>query len=236
MKILMQQADAAGGGQGAGKGAGAAGDAGAAAGASGAAGGAGAQGQGQQQGQQQQRQQTGTTTDKDKGTGDTPAAPTPFVPKLPDGVKMDEAVLKEFREIQADSKLTPEERMQKTIDLQIKAAQQSERTFRDRLAAQPAKDLEALRADKDFGGPNLQQTIDGAQRIERLAFGEDLAALLKPLGMQSNPVILKGLARLSRLIAEDSVGTKTGGGPNGGDELAAMFPNSIGQMRKDQRK
>jgi hypothetical protein len=57
--------------------------------------------------------------------------------------------------------------------------------------------------------------------------------------MDSDPVILKGLARLSRMIAEDSVGTKTGDAPSKTDADAqgrAMFPKSWDQMKKVARK
>lgn len=253
MKILMQQADAAGGGQGAaGAGAG-----GAAAGATGGAGTGGTQ-NGQQQGQQQAGTQqqgaaagtTGTTTDAGKGQGDTSQQwkPTAFVPKLPEGKTLEkDPILKEyfgeFNAVFANDKLSVEGKMQALVDLQGKYAQKAmaaqqakQREETDRIASQPGRDLETLKADKDFGGPNYQATIDGAKRIEAYAFGEDLKKLLEPLGMQSDPVLLRGFARLARVISEDSIGTNTGRNSQQVDEMAAMFPNSIDKMRKDQRK
>lgn len=250
-KELQQQAGTDGGaggaGSGAAAGAGASGAAGSGAGAAAGAGGGAAAGgdkNGQQQGAGQQgtQQKTGTTTDDGKGTGDaSQGKPTAFVPKLPEGMKFDEAILKEFNDIFADEKLSTAGRQQKLIDFQIKQAQVAQRSFQDRLAAQPGKDLESLRADKDFGGPNFQATVDGAKRIEQYAFGEELGKLLGPLGLQSNPVILKGLARLSRVIAEDAIGTSTGT-QRGEDKDSpdaqgrAMFPNSWDKMQKEARK
>jgi hypothetical protein len=59
--------------------------------------------------------------------------------------------------------------------------------------AQPGRDLETLKADKDFGGPNYQATIDGAKRIEAFAFGEDLRKLLEPLRDAVGPRAAQGL-------------------------------------------
>lgn len=262
MKILMQQADT-NGGQGAAGAAGAAAGAGAAGGAAaGAAGGAGAgaQGQGQQQGQQgsgagtqaaagKAGEAAGTNTNDGKGTGDTSQAkPSSFVPKLPGDKKIDDdPTLKEyfgeFKAVFEDEKLSTTGKMQKLVDLQVKfaekaklASQAKEREETDRIAAQPARDLESLKADKTFGGPNFQATVDGAKRIEAYAFGEDLNKLLSPYGMQSDPVLLKGFARLARVISEDSIGGTTGGGNQQVDELAAMFPHSIDKMRSEQRR
>lgn len=230
--------------------AGAAGD-GAQGSGTGAGGAAGSQqGNGQQQaaGQQQTAgqgqgtagQEAGKTTNDGKAAGDTSQAkPVAFVPKLPDGFKLSDDVVKEFNAIFADEKLSAAGRQQKLIDLQVKQWQAQQRAFEDRLAAQPGLDLDELKADKAFGGPNFQKTIDGALRIERLAFGEELGKLLTPYGMQSNPVIVKGLARLARLIADDSVGSKTGNSPAETDADAqgrAMFPKSWDTMKQHQRK
>lgn len=185
-------------------------------------------------------QDTGKTTDQGTAASDTSQAkPTPFVPKLPDGMKLSDEALTEFNAIFADEKLTVAERQQKVVDLQVKQLQNQERVFQDTLRAQPAKDLEALKTDQDFGGANFQATVDGAKRIERLAFGDELGKLLKPLGMENHPAIVKGLARLARVIGEDSVGTKTGGTPAENDQDAqgrAMFPKSWDQMKQRARK
>jgi hypothetical protein len=261
VKILMQQAEAAGGstaGAAAGAAAAAAGGAAAGAGAGGA--GTGTQGQGQQQGQQgsdagkgaaagKAGAGTDTTTNDGKGTSDTSQAkPSSFVPKLPGDRKIDDdPTLKEyfgeFKAVFEDDKLSTTGKMQKLVDLQVKfaekaklASQAKEREETDRIAAQPARDLESLKADKTFGGPNFQATVDGAKRIEAFAFGEDLSKLLAPYGMQSDPVLLKGFARLARVISEDSIGGTAGGGTQQVDELAAMFPNSIDKMRTETRR
>lgn len=240
-KPLLQQVDAGAGGAGAG-------GAGAAAGAA-AAGDAGKK----TDGAQDASGKTGTTTDAGKGAADTSASkPAPFVPKLPGDKKIDnDPALKEyfgkFNAIFADEKLQPAERMQKLVDLNIEhgqkvseATQKKAREEQDRLAAQPARDLETLKTDKDFGGPNYQATVDGAKRIERLAFGEDLSKLLAPFGMQNDPVIVRGLARLSRLIAEDSVGDKVGSGPSGEasaeQQGRAMFPKSYDKMKAASKR
>jgi hypothetical protein len=262
VKTLMQQADT-NGGQGAAVAAGAAAGAGAAGGAAaGAAGGAGtgAQGQGQQQGQQgsgagtqaaagKAGEAAGTNTNDGKGTGDTSqVTPASFVPKLPGDKKHDsDPVLKEyfgkFNAIFADDSLSTTGKMQKLVDLQVEHAakvQQAnaakEQEHNDRIAAQPAQDLEKLKADKTFGGPNFQATVDSAKRIEAYAFGEELGKLLAPYGMQSDPVLLKGFARLARVISEDAIGGNTGNNSQQVDELAALFPNSIDSMRKSARR
>lgn len=222
---------------------GAQGSAAAAGGAAATQQGTGQQGAGQQQtGAQQQGaqgQDAGKNTDQGKAdAGDkSQAKPGPFVPKLPDGFKLGEENLKEFNSIFDDANLSTAGKQQKLVDLQVKIWQAEQRAFQDALAAAPAKDLEELKTDKAFGGPNFQATVDGAKRIERLAFGDDLAKLLTPYGLQNSPVVIKGLARMARLIADDSVGTNTGSNGSDADaEMKAMFPKSYDQMKQHARK
>jgi hypothetical protein len=53
--------------------------------------------------------------------------------------------------------------------------------------------------------------------------------------MQSDPVLLKGFARLARVISEDAIGGNDGNNSQQVDELAAMFPNSHRQDAQVQR-
>jgi hypothetical protein len=70
-------------------------------------------------------------------------------------------------------------------------------------------------------------------------FGDDVAKLFKDLGIDTNPGVAKGLARIRALISGDQVGDK-GGRPAPAmttreAELRRMFPNSYDQMVRQER-
>lgn len=200
MKILMQQADAAGAGA----------AAGAAAAAGGAAGGAGTGGNqnGQQQAGQQQgasssqagTQKEGTTdgksTDASKATAKADGQAEIAI-KLPDGVKPDQAVLDSFKEMAKKGPLTPQGVVDFWLNMSAKSYEAREK---QRLA-----NVEAIKADPEFGGPKYDQTVADARSFVAEFGGEDASKEFVAAGVDTSPAIVKMLARARQLISEDKL-------------------------------
>src|ERR1700682_200576 len=93
------------------------------------------------------------------------AAPAKIEVKLRDGVKIDEKVLDEFRTIVSNEKLSPQERAQALIDLQFRAQDGNVKAVEAAITTQRNADLEALKADPQFGGARFEQTRNDARSV-----------------------------------------------------------------------
>src|ERR1700682_2201467 len=163
------------------------------------------------------------------------AAPAKIEVKLRDGVKIDEKVLDEFRTIVSNEKLSPQERAQALIDLQFRAQDGNVKAVEAAITTQRNADLEALKADPQFGGARFEQTRNDARSVMKQFFGEKGSKLLELYGLDCHPDFTIPLARIRALIKEDTVtGTADGKGPAGEpDAIERMFPKSGKQMKQE---
>jgi hypothetical protein len=255
-KPLMQQADAAGGStsqQTTGSSSSAAGDKGAAGDKTGTQ-----QQAGQQQTQsttttqqgktdaaasqgqtQQQQSQNGKPTDA-TSTSQNTATKADIAIKLPDGAKADAKFLDAFT---GKAKVLgfSQDQAQGMAEFLMDAQQQGIKALEDGLKAQVAKEAEALRADKDFGGSNYDKTVKARDIAFERFSNKEVAEKWRKDGVISvtDPEFVKMCARFSALTSEDTVGDK-GAKPGASvrtreDELRQQFPNSYDQMVGKQK-
>lgn len=241
MRILMQQADAAGGGAGAA----AIPDPSIAAQAAAVAAHLAKnvpadKKDGQQQPQQQKKDEApgGQQAAPDKKDDLNPAAfdIASWKPKLPDGVQpFDQKRLTEVHGIVFNDKLSPAEKMQALTDFQVKSDAEQTKAVDDILKQQRDKDFESLKADAEFGGGRLDKTVAEARDVMTYAFGEKGSKLLEVYGLDKHPDIVIPLARIRAVLSEDTLkGTiKAPAAPANDREaqLKAMFPNSYDAMK-----
>lgn len=85
-----------------------------------------------------------------------------------------------------------------------KLAPKLQQAAQQRLDQMRTKDVETLKADKEYGGVNYDATLKAAQSATAQFFGEEGSKVLKATGLDNHPAIVKGLARLRKAISEDS--------------------------------
>jgi hypothetical protein len=138
-----------------------------------------------------------------------PLIPADWKPKAPDGVKLDEGLLGNFRAIMADPKLSPADRAQKLVDLQIQANAAQERAFAETLQRQRHADLEALKGDPEYGGAKFDQTRAQVRSIlEKTKYGPAVSKKLEAVGLDCDPDFTRFLAEVRSVIAEDSTSSR----------------------------
>jgi hypothetical protein len=159
-----------------------------------------------------------------------PAAAPVLDLKLPADAKVDPAALATFKGIMTDEKLSPAEKAQKVIDLQFAQQAAQEKAWEEQhKPALRTADMEALKADKEFGGAKFEKTGNDARSIMK-QFDRDgeMSKLLAEVGRDNAPAFVKFCARIRSVIAEDAVVRDSA--PAADDSrlatLKKMFPNS----------
>ena len=150
-----------------------------------------------------------------KPDGDKPIEYTDF--KLPEGVKVDDEVMGQFKTLAAEAKVS-QETAQKFMDLHSAAiAKAAAAPFDAWRSTQSAWQAE-IKADPDIGGKNLNQSqatiaklIDSLGKNEAQAFRQ----ALNFTGAGNNPAIVKALVKIGQTFTE-------GGPVNGGGKPAEV--------------
>jgi len=161
-----------------------------------------------------------TETDKDKA--EAPESYADFV--MPEGFKLEGEVQTEFSELMKGLNL-PQEKAQSVIDLSVKHTQgimaSSEKAFAD-LRTDWVK---SAKANKEFGGEKLNDTLVRSNRALTKFGSPELKAFLNQ-GYGDNPDLLHAFARIDRATSEDDA-VVLGQPPKGSAKSTAevMYPN-----------
>lgn len=148
------------------------------------------------------------------------------VPKgLPDEHQLDEQVLDSFAEVARDLDLS-QSKAQKLLD---KVVPTIHRRAMEQQAELHTKWIEAVKADKEIGGPKLDENLAVAKKAVKAYGSAELQQLLNgPLG--SHPEVLRFLVKVGRKVSEDKfVGGNEGQSVNLNDEAAMakkLYPKS----------
>lgn len=147
--------------------------------------------------------------------------------KLPEGFKADDALLGQFKATAKELGLKSEQ-AQKVFDLYAGAQKAQAEATQKALEAESKQWVDAVKADKDIGGANLQASLVAANKAVHQFGGPELHQLLDATGLGNHPLVVKTFARIGKAIAEDSsAGTR---GANGGNSEEArhraLYPNS----------
>lgn len=137
--------------------------------------------------------------DKDKIADGAPEAYEQF--KLPEGMKMDEAVLGSFSDLAKTDNLT-QEQAQKYIDLvsempdKIMAEQQ--KVWSD----QREKWVDELKSDSDLGGKNFVETAERARRALRTFGNPELINFMNVTGFGDNADLVRMFVKIDKATGE----------------------------------
>ena len=156
---------------------------------------------------------------------------TDFKPKLPEGVTLDEASLKEFTPLAKELGLKPEQ-AQKLVDLQVKTAaarQASETKARDDgLKTERDGWLKDLKADKDLGGTKWDDTLRVANKAFEKFADPALRQFLQATGLDAHPGLVRSFHKIGLALKDDSIAgsSSTGAGAPSAEAInAQLYPS-----------
>lgn len=148
---------------------------------------------------------------------------------LPEGVKLDDAKLGEFKTIAAEAKM-PQEHAQKLVDLyaaEIKQVQEAPLRAWNDLQKQWR---EEVISDPEIGGANLDKNLATIKGGLNALLGEQAKSFFEALnvtGAGNNPAIVRGLLKAA---APHAPATPVDGNPGSGGKSAGaiMYPSMAG--------
>lgn len=179
---------------------------------------------------------TGTTTkvegaegDKGKAEGDgegtkvgAPEAYTDFA--LPEGVALDDEVMREFTGLAKEHNLT-QEAAQKFVALGAKMSQKSATSLQDGVAQMRDGWLADSKADKEFGGEAYEANVAQARTVFQQFGTPELAEFLNASGIGNHPEMIRWAHRVSKAITPGK--TITGRQTDGKvTDARKFYPNS----------
>lgn len=152
-----------------------------------------------------------------------PVAPAPVSLKLPEGSLLDASALERTTAHVAALGLSPEvaQKHLEHVSAEVSAYLKGEET---KLTQRTRVDWVAeLKADKDFGGQQYDQTCKLADRAFQLFGDPALGKALKDTGFGNFPPLVKWAARIGKAMADDTLVKPGAGGPAGSRTLEEIF-------------
>ncbi|MBS2028723.1 MAG: hypothetical protein JST54_12550 [Deltaproteobacteria bacterium] len=184
---------------------------------------------GQAAGANASEKKTDAKTDADAAKAATSALADSFEFKLPEGIEKTDPALGGLREL-AKAQGLNEKQAQAVADAYFKSTE----TARQAAAAQVAEQkswADAIKNDKELGGPHFDESVKFARiAVEKLG-GTDLRKALAGLGLGDHPALFRAFARAGRVLAEDSIaGTQRANGAAKGERtpleaMAGLYTN-----------
>ncbi len=170
----------------------------------------------------------GEATPAEGAKTEEPAAAADFDIKLPEGVVADAETLTNFKALAKEAGLKGEH-AQKITDLYIGMVQKQAEADAAAADAETRAWGEALKTDKEFGGPAWDANKATAQRALDKFGSPELGALLTQSGLGNHPEVVRAFYRIGKALKEDSIAGTGGGGratPANSDEafLRGQYP------------
>lgn len=169
--------------------------------------------------------------------GEKPADPPPAAAKLelklPDSLKADEAFVKSFTELAGTKLGLDSAKAQALVDFYAERTAASEKAGMDAAQAELKGWNDAIVADKELGGANLEATKKHAAAALKAYGTPGFRELLSQTGLGSHPEMVRFVTAVGRAGADDSVAGATGapGGEAKSEDafLKTLFPSMFGK-------
>lgn len=158
--------------------------------------------------------------DEDEADG----APDEYEPfTLPEGMEADAQGMEEFGALAKELDLS-QENAQKLIDLQAALVQRASDDAWQVWADTQNEWAKEVRADKEFGGTNIDASKAAAKAFVLKYGGKEALQALQMTGAGNHPHVFKALARAGKELAEDEILSGASGGDADVPLANRMFP------------
>lgn len=149
--------------------------------------------------------------------------------KLPEGVKVDEKLVGDFKNVAKELGLKSEG-AQKLMDLHLDYVNRLEKEFREVVTKQADEWYEAIKVDPDVGGSKLKETAASIQRAVQKFGDKDFKQAVDEMGLGNWPPLVKLLTRIGASLKDDTSTTeaKPASTPANDDDAfaRALYPNT----------
>ena len=135
----------------------------------------------------------------------TPVAPEEYESfTIPEGFETDDESVEQFSSMAKELDLSQDQAQkllnkQAELNAEMKAQAETARVQREQAW------VDELKADANFGGNNLSETVERANRTLRNLGSPELISLIKDNGYGNNPEVVKFMASIDKKLGEDSM-------------------------------
>jgi hypothetical protein len=167
--------------------------------------------------------------DKSKDDKKPEGAPEKYEFTAPEGVELDQELVTEFSVVAKELNLSQVD-AQKLVDIGPKVIAKFAEKQADEWAGIRKGWVDSLKADKEFGGVKLPETLERAKRALNKFGDAELTKLLMPpskggTGFGDNHALIKLLAKVDQATAEDTTEDGTGGSVDNRSAAEVLYPN-----------
>lgn len=142
----------------------------------------------------------------------------------PEGMTFNTEALAEFKALAKEKGLSQED-AQKFTDMGAKLVQKVEDGYRTKIEQAQAQWADDARADKEFGGDNLQANMAVAKKALDTFGTPELTKLFNESGLGNHPEFIRAFYRVGKAISEDRL-VAGSTRPEGVEDVAKkMFPS-----------
>lgn len=166
-----------------------------------------------------------------------PAAPEPLTAAaitLPEGFAVDEPVMNEFLGVLNDAQLSPKDRAQKLVDLQIKSLEAARESGSKAWDDMMGQWQDEVRADATVGGARFDQSVAAANQVVKQFGSPELAQLCATTGIGNNVHFIKFLNSIAPRLLEPAPilpGTPASGGSTPDAVASRLYDHPTSKVR-----
>lgn len=124
---------------------------------------------------------------------------------MPEGYSLNPEDSKTLQELGQQFKM-PQEAVQKLVDLGVQMQQRQAQEQQKVIASW----VDAAKADKEYGGENLQKNLLTAQRAFSLPRGDKISNILHKSGLGNHPDVIGFMTEVGKLLEPDTMTTGKG--------------------------
>ena len=124
--------------------------------------------------------------------------------KVPEGVKLDEALMGEFSAAFKGMNLS-QDGAQQVVDMGVKLQQKWAADQTAQLTALRSDWANQVKTDKEIGGDKLPQNLAVAEKALGKFGSPELSSLLKGTGLANHPEVIRLFLKVGQTIADDSI-------------------------------
>lgn len=135
-----------------------------------------------------------------------------FELKFADGLAPDPQRVDGFKKLAKEAGLKGEQ-AQKFVDFYQDMQTAYSKSQAEAFEKAQIERLDALKADKEFGGQNWDKSVSYVHRAIREFGGAELAQSLDRMGLGNEPALIKLFARIGKALGEDSLSGSTSAQP-----------------------
>jgi hypothetical protein len=144
---------------------------------------------------------------------------------LPDGLELDQAAIEAFTPLAKELGLT-QEQAQALVDLDSERQTRSHNEMQDAIDAMHEGWIDEVKADKELGGANFDESIQTARTFINGYADPELIDVLNETGMGNHPAVVRLFYNLGKSMKEDNVNLGAVRGDQEEVSLAKrMFPD-----------